>query len=124
SRRRPLHPRRGRTGARRKHRRQAPLTRARRAHARPLRGGRGRRRLAHDPPPRRRVSTVARAAVVVAANPRPAVHLAALAIVLLVGLATYGVVRWRRRRANPEAEGEPEAHDHSSAHSRSKTLRP
>jgi hypothetical protein len=33
-------------------------------------------------------------------------------------------VRWRRRRDSPEAESQPEAHDHSSAHPRSKTPRP
>lgn len=70
------------------------------------------------------MTALALAAGVVAANPGPAVHLAALGIVLLVGLATYGVVRWRRRRDNPEAESEPEAHDHSSVHPRSKTPRP
>jgi hypothetical protein len=33
-------------------------------------------------------------------------------------------VRWRRRRNNREAESQPEAHDDSSAHPRSKTPRP
>jgi hypothetical protein len=33
-------------------------------------------------------------------------------------------VRWRRLRATPEAESQPEAHDPSSAHPRSKTPRP
>jgi membrane protein implicated in regulation of membrane protease activity len=68
------------------------------------------------------VTVLARAAGIVAADPGPAVHLAALGIVLLVGLATYGVVRWRRRRDNPQAK--PKAHDHTSAHPRSKTPRP
>ncbi len=64
------------------------------------------------------------AAGVVAANPGPAVHLAAIAIVLLVGLTTYGVVRWRRRRDQPGPESQPEAHDHTSAHPPSKTPHP
>jgi type VI protein secretion system component VasK len=50
-------------------------------------------------------------ATVLAANPGPAVHLAALGVVVLVALAVYGVVRWRRRREAAQAEGEPSAHD-------------
>ena len=53
-------------------------------------------------------------AAVVAANPGPAVHLAALGIVVLLGLAAYAVVRWRRRREAAEAEKQPYAHDASS----------
>jgi membrane protein implicated in regulation of membrane protease activity len=70
------------------------------------------------------VTALAPAAGVVAANPGPAVHLAAIAIVLLVGLATYGVVRWRRRRDHSDPESQPEARDHTSAHPPSKTPRP
>ena len=54
-------------------------------------------------------------AAVVAANPGPAVHLAALVIVMLVGLAAYAVVRWRRRREAAAAEKQPDPHDASSA---------
>jgi membrane protein implicated in regulation of membrane protease activity len=43
------------------------------------------------------VTASALVAAVLAANPGPAVHLAALGVVVLVGLAVYGVVRWRRR---------------------------
>ena len=63
------------------------------------------------------------AAEVVAANPGPAVHLAVLGIVVLVGLAAYAVVRWRRRREAAEAEGQPDAHDASSANRPSETPR-
>ena len=52
---------------------------------------------------------------VVAANPGPAVHLAALGIVVLVALAGYAVVRWRRRREAAEAEEQSGARDASSA---------
>ena len=64
------------------------------------------------------------AAGVVAANPGPAVHLAVLGIVVLVGLAAYAVVRWRRRREAAEAERQPDAHDASSADRPSQTPRP
>lgn len=64
-----------------------------------------------------------RAAEVVAANPGPAVHLAVLGIVVLVGLAAYAVVRWRRRREAAEAERPPDAHDPSSANRPSETPR-
>ncbi len=62
-------------------------------------------------------------AEVVAANPGPAVHLAVLGIVVLVGLAAYAVVRWRRRREAAEAERQPDAHDASSANRPSETPR-
>ncbi len=48
---------------------------------------------------------------VLAANPGPALHLAALGVVLLVGLAVYAVVRWRRRREAAEAERQAHAQD-------------
>jgi hypothetical protein len=63
------------------------------------------------------------AAEVVAANPGPAVHLAALGILVLVGLAAYAVLRWRRRRESAEAERPPDAHDASSANRHSETPR-
>ena len=63
------------------------------------------------------------AAEVVAANPGPAVHLAVLGIVVLVALAAYAVVRWRRRREAAEAERQPDAHDASSARRPSETPR-
>ena len=63
------------------------------------------------------------AAEVVASNPGPAVHLAVLGIVVLVGLAAYAVVRWRRRREAAEAERQPDAHDASSAKRPSETPR-
>ena len=58
-------------------------------------------------------------AAVVAANPGPAVHLAALGILVLVGLAAYTVVR--RRREAAEAERQPDAHDASSPNRPSET---
>jgi hypothetical protein len=62
------------------------------------------------------------AAEVVAANPGPAVHLAALGILVLVGLAAYAVVQWRRRREAAEAERHPpDTHDASSANRPSET---
>jgi hypothetical protein len=64
------------------------------------------------------------AAEVVAANPGPAVHLAVLGIVVLVGLAAYAVVRWRRGRDAAEAKREPDGPDASSASRRSDTPRP
>jgi membrane protein implicated in regulation of membrane protease activity len=60
-------------------------------------------------------------AAVLAANPGPAVHLAALGLVVLVGLAVYGVVRWRRRREAAQAERELNAHEPSSADRSSET---
>jgi hypothetical protein len=60
---------------------------------------------------------------VVAANPGPAVHLAALGLLVLVGLAAYAVVRWRRRREAAEAERQPDEHDASSANRPSETAR-
>lgn len=54
-------------------------------------------------------------AAVVAANPGPAVHLAVLGILVLVGLAAYAVVRRRRRREAAQAEQQPDAHEASSA---------
>jgi hypothetical protein len=63
------------------------------------------------------------AAGVVAANPGPAVHLAALGIVLLLALAAYTVVRWRRRHETVDADRQPDAHDASSATRSSKTPR-
>ncbi len=62
-------------------------------------------------------------AEVVAANPGPAVHLAVLGVVVLVGLAAYAFVRWRRRREAAEAERQPDAHDASSANRPSETPR-
>jgi len=70
------------------------------------------------------VTALALAAGVVAANPGAAVHLAAVAIVLFVGLATYGLVRWRRRREQPGPGSRSEAHDHTSAHPPSRTPHP
>lgn len=43
---------------------------------------------------------------VVAANPGPAVHLAALGILVIVGLVAYAVVRWRRRRQAAKAQSD------------------
>ena len=60
-------------------------------------------------------------AAVVAANPGPAVHLAALGILVLVGLAAYTVVRRRRRREAAQAERQPDAHDASSPNRPSET---
>jgi membrane protein implicated in regulation of membrane protease activity len=67
------------------------------------------------------VTATIAAATVVAANPGPAVHLAALGIVVLVALAAYAVVRWRRRRDAAEAEKQPDTHDASSAKRPSET---
>jgi hypothetical protein len=55
------------------------------------------------------------------ANPGPAVHLAVLGVVVLVGLAVYVVVRWRRRREIGEANRPPDATDASSASRQSET---
>ena len=63
------------------------------------------------------------AAEVVAANPGPAVHLAALGIVVLVALEAYAVVRWRRRREAAETERQPDPHDASQAKRPSETPR-
>ena len=40
----------------------------------------------------------------IAANPGPAVHLAALGSVIVIGLLVYAIVRVRRRRETAEAE--------------------
>lgn len=40
----------------------------------------------------------------IAANPGPAVHLAALGSVIVIGLLVYAIVRVRRRREAAEAE--------------------
>ena len=40
----------------------------------------------------------------IAANPGPAVHLAALGAVIVIGLLVYAIVRVRRRREAAEAE--------------------
>ena len=40
----------------------------------------------------------------IAANPGPAVHLAALGAVIVTGLLVYAIVRVRRRREAAEAE--------------------
>jgi membrane protein implicated in regulation of membrane protease activity len=69
------------------------------------------------------VTATALAAAVLAANPGPAVHLAALGLVVVVGLTVYGVVRWRRRREAAQAEREPNAHDTSSPSRPSETPR-
>jgi membrane protein implicated in regulation of membrane protease activity len=68
------------------------------------------------------VTVAALAAAVLAANPGPAVHLAALGLVVLVGLAIYGVVRWRRRR-EAQAQRELNAHEPASASRSSETPR-
>jgi hypothetical protein len=44
--------------------------------------------------------------------------------VVLVGLAVYGVVRWRRRREAAQAERELHADEASSASRSSETRRP
>jgi hypothetical protein len=67
------------------------------------------------------VTAMIPAAAVVAANPGPALHLAALGIVVLVALAAYAVVRWRRRREAAEADRQRDAHDGSSASRPSET---
>ena len=41
---------------------------------------------------------------VIAANPRPAAHLALLGAVIVIGLIVYALVRTRRRREAAEAE--------------------
>jgi membrane protein implicated in regulation of membrane protease activity len=64
------------------------------------------------------------AAAVLAASPGPAVHLAALGLVVVIALAVYGVVRWRRRREAAQAESEPNGHDTSSPSRSSQTRRP
>jgi membrane protein implicated in regulation of membrane protease activity len=68
-------------------------------------------------------TTAILAGEVVAANPGPAVHLAVLGIVVLVGLVAYAVVRWRRRREAAEAERQADAQDASSADRPSETRR-
>ena len=40
----------------------------------------------------------------IAANPGPAVHLAALGAVIVIGLLVYAIVRVRRRREAAQAE--------------------
>src|SRR5262249_40282664 len=69
------------------------------------------------------VTTTISATEVVAANPGPAIHLAALGVVVLIGLITYLVVRWRRRRETAEIERQSDAHDASSADRLSETRR-
>jgi membrane protein implicated in regulation of membrane protease activity len=69
------------------------------------------------------VTASALVAAVLAANPGPAVHLAALGVVVLVGLAIYGVVRWRRGREAAQAESESNARDTSSPRRSSETPR-
>jgi membrane protein implicated in regulation of membrane protease activity len=68
------------------------------------------------------VTVAVLAAAVLAANPGPAVHLAALGVVVLVGLAIYGVVRWRRRR-EAQAQRELNAHEPASPGRSSETPR-
>jgi hypothetical protein len=50
---------------------------------------------------------------IVAANPGPAVHVAALGILILVGLAVVGVMRRRHRREAAKAERQPNPDDRS-----------
>src|SRR5262245_23018073 len=54
------------------------------------------------------------AAELVGANPGPAVHLAALGVIVLIGLAIFALTRWRKRREG-QAEDELPTHDRSAA---------
>src|SRR5262249_6518429 len=151
-RRRPLHARRDRTRAGRKHRRQAALTRSGRARARFRRRCSLRRRLARDPPPRRRMSgpeettlgpacadpspplgrgrggmTSGIAPDAVGANPCQAAQLAVFGVILVIGLVIFALPRWPKRREG-QAEGEPPTHNLSGAneatHVRASSPRP
>jgi hypothetical protein len=50
------------------------------------------------------VSTEILATELVGANPGPAVHLAALGIVVVAALVIFGIVRWRNKREAAQAE--------------------
>jgi type VI protein secretion system component VasK len=47
----------------------------------------------------------------------PAAHVVMLAAVVVIALVTFGLIRWRQRRARPE--GHSTSHDHSDESSRS-----
>ena len=47
------------------------------------------------------------AATLVGANPGPAVHLAVLGAVILIGLVVFGVIRWQRRHEAATNEDQP-----------------
>jgi hypothetical protein len=50
------------------------------------------------------------AAELVGANPGPAVHLALLGVIVVIGLVIFALTRWRKRREG-QAEAEPPTHD-------------
>jgi uncharacterized membrane protein len=50
------------------------------------------------------VSTEILATELVGANPGPAVHIAVLAIVVVVALVIFAIVRWRNKREAAQAE--------------------
>ena len=50
------------------------------------------------------------AAELVGANPGPAVHLAVLGVIVVIGLAIFALTRWRKRREG-QAEAELPTHD-------------
>jgi hypothetical protein len=54
------------------------------------------------------------AAELVGANPGPAVHLALLGVIVLIGLVIFALTRWRKRREG-QAEDELPTHDRSAA---------
>jgi hypothetical protein len=62
-------------------------------------------------------------AAALAASPGPAVHLAALGLVVVIALSVYGVVRWRRRREAAQGEGDASAHGPPSQGRSSETRR-
>ena len=47
------------------------------------------------------------AATLIGANPGPAVHLAVLGLLIVIGLVVFGVIRWRRRREAAAKEDHP-----------------
>jgi hypothetical protein len=57
----------------------------------------------------------------IGANPGPALHLAVLGVVILIALAVYGAVRWRRRHEIAQANRPPDAADASSEKRQSET---
>ena len=57
------------------------------------------------------MSTAILGAALVGANPGPAVHLAALGVVVVAALVILGIVRWRNKREAAQAETQSSKED-------------
>ena len=51
------------------------------------------------------------AAALIGANPGPAAHIAVLGVVIVIGLAVFGVIRWRRRHEAATKDEHPGRED-------------